>query len=342
MENKTLQNITVTGCTFVGLGEGLEYFNGLNCTISSNSFLFPMGRDSGSGTDQGQPNVGVCLGFWVNNPYNMWNHNVQVYSNYFNGLSATNSVSNLFSGHMGDGFLNSQADEVYCYDNIISNNGVEGIYMISPTTNAVSPCYIYSNTVTKAISLLTGLGIVCNVSGSQIYRNTVSNCFQGLEVWDSFLPNPATNISFYSNTVTVGSLSNFYALGLWVGNAVECKFTNNTFILNLANVVTSDGSSFPTFNTGIAVYYQTTNDYFTNNSFTIASPTNSVTNGSGYYGIALDSMFLDINFDNFVNNTFTNGGGGVYATGYPFGPGAPNTDGTNQIDTNIVARNFFE
>ena len=74
-------------------------------------------------------------------------------------------------------------------------------------------------------------------------------------------------------------------------------------------------------------------NHFSGNTVTV-SPAQYTTNGSGYYGIAVNAMFLDANFDNFTNNFFTNGGLGVLAEGYPItGSVAPNTDTTNAIDT---------
>jgi hypothetical protein len=61
MQNGTMQDITVTGCAFAGWSAGTMFYNGLNCSISSNTFLYAMGRDSGD-TGATVPNCGVVLG----------------------------------------------------------------------------------------------------------------------------------------------------------------------------------------------------------------------------------------------------------------------------------------
>jgi hypothetical protein len=81
-------------------------------------------------------------------------------------------------------------------------------------------------------------------------------------------------------------------------------------------------------------------NYFTNNTFTVSAsnPTNS------YYGIAVNGMYLDPNFGNIVNNTFTpNGGSGVFAEGYPINTTDPYPNNTNDytIQTNIFGLNSF-
>ena len=122
--------------------------------------------------------------------------------------------------------------------------------------------------------------------------------------------------------------------------AVDCSFSNNSFTLNVSNVVTNtslDGYPF-TYNTGIAASYGSGN-YFSNNTFTV-SASNTV---NGYYGIALNQMFLDANFDNFTNNIFTNGGLGVFAEGYgpTFSSNFPNNMSNQFIETTIATNNSW-
>jgi hypothetical protein len=239
---QSIQNVTVTGCTFAGWEQGLLFYGSSNCWISSNSFLFPMGLDSGT-TNHAGPNVGIALGFVESS--GVYDRTFSIYSNYFNGLSGTNSVSNLVVHSAGDGFLNAQADGVSCYSNAVYNNAIEGILIESPTSNTVpgSPCYVSNNLINKEISPVSGMGIVCNVSGSQINSNTIINCTYGLEVPDYFWPNPAANITFCSNNVTVASVSNNYTFALTVGDVVQSSFFSNAFTLNLSSNVTQPNTN---------------------------------------------------------------------------------------------------
>jgi hypothetical protein len=331
----TLQNITVTGCTFSGYAAQLLYQGCSNCAIYNNSFLYPMGRDSGS-LNFAESCVGIVACCYPNQYFS-------IYSNYFNGLSATNTVINLVSGAAGDGLLLATVDGMNCYGNRISNSCFEGLFVASLPNAPLYPCSIYSNTIAKDISLLSGWGIRCDHSGAQVYGNTILNCGFGFSL--SASNSIAANMNFYNNNVTVASSSKSWAFGvnLWPYINYPCcsnTFYNNTFTLNLSTVCTNTSTgSFPfPFNAGIAATYEcTSNNYFSNNSFTV-SASNTV---NGYYGIALNQMFLDANFDNFTNNIFTNGGLGVYATNYPFGTNSPNTDGTNLIQATIASNNFF-
>jgi hypothetical protein len=345
LANQAMSNITVTGCTISGWAIGLFFTGGWNCSIYNNVFLFPMGHDGGTVSGSGWANVGIALAYPPGSTF--WNHNFSVYSNYFNGLSATSTTNGLVSPYAGDGLLNADAEGVSCYSNLVYNNSVEGILVLSPASNAVSPCYISNNVVSKDISLAGGWGIVCNVSGSQVHNNNITNSGYGFSIYPYYDASiPATNISFYSNTNTLASGALGYGLGITVQEAVGCLFSNNNFTLNLSNVVTTTNIAFPAlFNAGIAVIGGTTNDYFFGNTFTV-TPTNSVTNGSGYYGISVNEMFLNTNvsgnIDNFTNNTFIPWGlgVGVFATNYPFGATSPNTESNNAVETNIVAQNF--
>jgi hypothetical protein len=276
-------------------------------------------------------NVGICLQPSTTN----WDRTFYISDNYFNGLSGTNSLVGWPSTAAADGFLYSIAGGVTCNGNTVSNSSFEGILMGSPTngTAAVAPCYIYNNTVAKDISLASGWGIRCDVSGSQVYNNHITNSCYAFQV-DS-----ATNVSFYNNTATVASATFNFGFGFSVANAVNSSFTSNTFTLNLTNVCTSDVGIVP-YNAGIAALGGS-NVCFSNNTFTV-SPAQYT---NGYYGIAVDQVFLT-NFNNIISNTFLPNGGlgsGVYATNY--GPSYftnyPNYESNSFIESYIATNNTF-
>jgi hypothetical protein len=54
---------------------------------------------------------------------------------------------------------------------------------------------------------------VSDLSEAQIYDNTIWNCGYGVEV-SATNGYPATNIDFFSNTLTVASSSNNWAFGI--------------------------------------------------------------------------------------------------------------------------------
>jgi hypothetical protein len=90
-------------------------------------------------------------------------------------------------------------------------------------------------------------------------------------------------------------------------------------------------------NVGIAVYPQTTNLYFSNNTFTV-SPAQYT---NAYYGIAVDQMFLNSSFTNIISNSFVPNGGlgdGVYAYGYglTFSSNYPNNTSNTNIEANAI------
>ena len=164
-----MQNITVTGCSFAGFQNGLFFQGGWDCSICNNSFLYPMGRDSGSYTN-GFPNVGILLQgiLWPPPVASYWNQMFYISNNYFNGLLGTNSVNIL-----GDGLVQATVDGLDCYGNTVSNNGAEGIFIGNLSNNLpVYPCSIHNNTIAKQILLGAGTGIRCDLSGSQVYNNT--------------------------------------------------------------------------------------------------------------------------------------------------------------------------
>jgi hypothetical protein len=343
----TLSNIFVTGCIFTGFAIGMQFDAVSNCTIYTNSFLYPLGRDSGSFTTpriNDNDNVGIEVLMFTNNTF--WPGKFSVYSNYFNGLSRITKLTNS-SGLMADGLIAANVDGLLCYGNTISNSGAEGI-LLGPIPSApTNTCSIYSNTIAKDISLASGWGIVCDLSGAKIYTNIISNSVFGLQIGD-YAGYSSTNISFYSNTVTVASSVLPYmgwAFGITTAIASNNTFYNNTFTLNLSNAVTSQLGSPPFFyNVGIAARWGSGN-YYSNNTFTV-SPSNYIATGTGYYGIAVDTMLLDATAGNFTNNSFlpTNGGlgNGVYAEGYPiFGTTSPNSDTTNSIQSTISGKNNF-
>jgi hypothetical protein len=347
MESDTLSNITVVDCVFTGFADDMLFRGASNCTIYSNSFLFPLGRDSGSWTNQ-YPNVGILVQYVDGTSF--LPGEFSVYSNTFNDLSGTTALSNLVSKGMADGFLATTVDGLNCYRNNITNNGAEGIYAgVIPGSAPVNSCYIFNNTITKDISLASGTGIRCDLPGSQVYSNFVLNSSFGLALGTPTNGYSATNMSFYSNNVTVASsvLPYFgwaFSINVWPYTGCPCysnKFYSNTFTLNWSNVVVSPLGSYPfPYNVGIASSGGGSN-YFTNNTFTVSA---SNTNNS-YYGIALNAMFLDPNFGNIANNMFTNGwaGDGVYAENYPI-TGAttlPNTDTPSVIEASVASNNSF-
>jgi hypothetical protein len=116
------------------------------------------------------------------------------------------------------------------------------------------------------------------------------------------------------------------------------RYYNNTIILNLSNLVGTPESYPFSFSAGIAATFGS-NNYFSNNTITVSASNSN----NSYYGIALNQMFLDSNFDNFTNNTFTTGGLGVFAEYYPINPTYPYPNNTsNSVITNgIFLRNAF-
>ena len=226
--------------------------------------------------------------------------------------------------------LCATGDGIYCYSNFVSNSGVEGIIIQAPTNDSTASyyadnaCYVYSNIITKDISLASGYGIRCDVSNSHVSNNVVSNSCIGLFVNGNDTTNLTTNLVFCNNTVTVAASASNNAWALYAAGraVVNSSFSNNTCFLNMWNTTASNLNNTWTYNAGIRAD-SGSNNFFRSNSFNILYPTNSTggTNYTNYYAIRVDGMNFDANFDNITNNLFvTNnisvtGGLGVYADG---------------------------
>ena len=286
-----------------------------------------------------------------------WERNFYIYNNYFDGLSGTNTTSGLSCPAPGDGLLNATGDGIYCYSNFVSNSGVEGIIIHAPTNDSTASyyadnaCYVYSNIITKDISLASGYGIRCDVSNSHVSNNVVSNSCIGLFVDGNDTTNLTTNLAFCNNTVTVAASASNNAWALYAAGAgvVNSSFSNNTCFLNMWNTTASNLNNTWTYNAGIRAD-SGSNNFFRSNSFNILYPTNSSggTNYTNYYAIRVDGMYFDANFDNIISNLFvTNnisvpGGLGVYATDYDiFGAAYPNDKPTSFITNAVCQSNTF-
>jgi hypothetical protein len=342
--------ITVTGCTFAGFGEGVTLDGASNGTVSNCTFLFPMGRNSGTWTNT-WPNVGIALGMYSNT--GVWCQNFTICSNDFNGLSAGNSAPAMGAG---DGLLNAIGDGIKCYGNHITNQGVEAIILqaheeISQTNASIvaSNCYIYSNVIWNPIGPTSGWGIRCDVSGSgaasnlitRIYGNTISNTIDALAVTPQF-GLIASNVAVFGNTIYAASTTNAYAAGLDTLNVTASSFYRNTVTLILTNAtVWSQASNYLPYPYQVGIRavspVNCSNIYFYTNNFNFIS-TGNITNTN--YGIFVSGVFLDPNFDNFTNNTFTNTVG-VFATGYPIGTNYPNDLSAATLTNYIAQSNYF-
>ncbi len=163
MQSDNLLNIIVTQCTFAGFADGVQFDASANYSIYGNTFLYPLGRDSGSGYSLDSPydNVGILVQWIIGATY--WPTNFSIYNNTFNGLSGTSSLTNLHSQQAADGLLAGNVDGLNCYGNTISNYNAEGINLGALRAAPIHANDIYNNVISNSIALAGGWGIRCDL-----------------------------------------------------------------------------------------------------------------------------------------------------------------------------------
>jgi hypothetical protein len=96
--------------------------------------------------------------------------------------SVASNLNQLVSGQAGDGFLLGDAYGLKCYRNAINNHGAKGIFLESAPSPG-SNSYVYNNLIENEKLPSSGFGVVTWIPGTQVYSNTVTNTFYGLQAY---------------------------------------------------------------------------------------------------------------------------------------------------------------
>ncbi len=130
-----LQHWTLTQCTFENFSAHITTTGVNDVTIQDNDFIMQLGRDSGAGTNEPQPTVGIWL--FDNAGNDGISVDVKILNNRYLGCGTLTDLSSTASRSCGDGFVFGRSIGTIVRGNNVRGFSAEGIFIIyEPTAGA--------------------------------------------------------------------------------------------------------------------------------------------------------------------------------------------------------------
>jgi hypothetical protein len=142
------EDFTVDNCDFEGFSLGMALTGATRTTIKNSRWGNPRGRDDGTSTTTGFPNVGIRVDSGGGGVV----RNLRIMNNYYSGYTGEDIVTDApTSQRPADGFLWGRFDGGIISGNYIEHYFVEGLYgaewSVGAQTNEGLPITVESNTI---------------------------------------------------------------------------------------------------------------------------------------------------------------------------------------------------